>query len=48
MQDLREMADRNRESAANAREELKRVRLQVDSVENAKLDFETKVQHTMF
>uniref|UniRef100_A0A915JJW1 Lamin n=1 Tax=Romanomermis culicivorax TaxID=13658 RepID=A0A915JJW1_ROMCU len=43
MQDLRDMADRNRESAARAREELKRVKLQLETVESSKQDFDAKL-----
>lgn len=43
MQDMRDMADRNRDAAANAREELKRCRVQLDSIENYKQDYEAKL-----
>lgn len=43
MQDMRDMADRNRESASHAREELKRVRIQLENVENAKHDYDAKL-----
>lgn len=43
MQDLRDMADRNRESAGNSRDELKRVRLQLETFENVKQDYEAKL-----
>lgn len=43
MQEMRDMADRNRDAAASAREELKRVRLALETLENNRTDYEAKV-----
>jgi hypothetical protein len=43
MQEMREMADRNRESAAHARSELKAVKMELERLEGSKNDYDSKL-----